>query len=212
MTREDLIETFCDDCENRPTYNKPFIQGTNLCATDGHAALIIPEADSDFMFYSHQDKPSFADYLKAKTVPYMEFDTKTLKDAYWKLKDKVDAIDTRCPECLGKKIVEYSYWDRNNDLYTKDEECPVCEGTGERDITDDFHKKRYQFVLDDKYSLTFHALRKILDVADFFKLEKVSLLCEDSAMTQPFHIVDERFHMIVAPALYDHDEDEDEED
>ena len=206
------MQSFCDCSENRTGFNHPFLQGKYVIGTDAHVALLLPREEVDSTLYEKQDKPNMQLLIGGEKKPLMEISTKDLVAAFRELKDKIDNIDRRCQECKGSGTVEYHYWDRFSDLHTKDLDCPICHGNGERDIHDFFSKKRYQYIINDKHSLTYPTMRHIMELIDYFNLEKVTLLQQVCPLEEPFHIIDDRFHMVLAPALYNHDDDDDEED
>lgn len=213
MTRSELLQSFCDCSENRPEFNRPFVQGNYVIGTDDQVALLLPKDEADPVNYEEQTKPNMQRLISGEKKPLMEIDTKDIKVAFYELRDKINNIDRRRPECKGHRTVEYSYWDRLSNLHTTDLDCPICEGTGERNIHEFFRKKRYQYVINDKYSLSYPTMCHVIEVIDYFNLNKITLLQDVCQWQQwPFHIVDDRFHMVLAPTLYNHDDDDAKED
>lgn len=209
MTKEELLQSFCDDSANRPGLNEPFLQGDWVCATDAYVALLMKADDADTVNYNEKAKPAIVRFTQGELKPVYEFDAKDFAVAYYDRKNRIDAIDRRCPECKGKRMVEYHYWDRFSDPHMADLECPCCKGTGEIDINDYLRKSRYQFKIDEKYCLTFHVMRRIVELAEYFNLQKI-VLSHDGNPYQPYHIVGGSFHAVIALALYDPDADDED--
>lgn len=201
QARQELLKSFCNTNEGS-TMSRPFLCGDFVCATDGHAILLLPATDEDKAEYQPQGKvPDVTTYLKQETEFFMYLDLECLKCEREKIQKKVDEIDDKCPDCRGIGRVEYEYYSVHSDRYKLEHTCPVCEGTGERDISNELGEDEYSMPLTEKYKLSIFRMDDIIRTLGFFGKQKCALLKQKGTPSVPYHIIEPEFHLIVMPSL-----------
>ena len=210
MTRDELLQSFCDNDDLRPNLCSPFLQSGHVCATNAHYGIILPQEDGDFISYAHKDKPDMVHFLNQVGEPEIEISFKDINATLAEIEFQLAQIDTTCPECKGEGEVEFHYWDRHSQCHTTKNTCPECEGEGHTDIADYYSKNKYTYKLDDTYCFRVTTLRVIVKTMEYFHLDSITLLQSTTDDTFPFHIIGNDFHMICMPAKINQDEDEED--
>lgn len=210
MTRDELLRMFCDDSENRPIFNHPFLQGGHTCATEGHAAIVLPIEDGDEAMYKPQEHPSVLPFLNKETESFMVIYRDECAAVYDGIEKGISEIDPKCPDCKGEGVVEYSYEDTMGNYHSEYLECPICYGSGKVDMKHYYGKRKFQYQIEEKYALNFPQLKRIKSVMEYFDLDAVEFLKEKSKNGQPYHIITDEFHMFLMPALLNVDDDDDD--
>lgn len=106
---------------------KPYDGGDGyIYGCDGKMFLAVPKP----LLPTKGQIPALTNRAALKVVKFGyadEFDI-PIKDLYTSLK-RYPAKD-RCPECNGKKKVDWTHFTESGDSYDRMDTCPVCGGTG----------------------------------------------------------------------------------
>ena len=204
QARQELLKSFCNTNEGS-TMSCPFLCGDFVCATDGHAILLLPATDEDRAVYPVAEK-KYSDVIMCYAVTQKEFLTlftiEHLKAVYEDILKRLGQIPDTCPECNGNGMVAFSYTTKDNHEYTISSECPVCMGTGKGDVSAYTKQKEYNLQLNDKYMFHVNRVSDIIRTLGFFKKKQCTLMKQLGSKEYPYHIVEPEFHLMLMPSIY----------
>ncbi len=195
-----LLLSFVSADEARLNMMRPFVQSEYACATNGHAALIVPATLAPWV--DATDGPNLLGVMPREVVN-LPFKTSALRgfiDGVPKVEEKDEEVVT-CTNCDGDGFYECE--ECGNDV-----DCKQCKGTGSittktaptgRMIPD---ARAIVHAFDSFFYV--RVLVKVLDVAEALGCEEIALLSVTST-PQPSLFGVGGVRVLIMPCRYDSD-------
>lgn len=204
ITRDQFLRSYCNPSDDRqPIYQKPFLfeyeSNVYVCATEGHAAIMLEATEEDKKLYSMSDKPSMSSFLGARLRIKKRYSLKTLQDIRKTQKDELVKVPKKCQECLGSGTVRYEYHANDDTIHSIEGDCPICDGTGDTDMKSVANEEKYLHVMTDRYGLSVYRVDDIIRALAYFQKDACVILEERTTYSMPYHIKEPEFHLIVMP-------------
>lgn len=183
--------------ENGGIYNKPFLKGDKVIATDCYGLVAF---DKNLINCSKIFEPGI-------TLPFFPVEQKFEKMfSYEEVQKWIDEVPIEirergieCEECEGDGIVSVEYYSaKRNKSYNIDCECPICEGSG-FEMNEIIKEKSPYFRIDIGLS-TFYSkqIERVFKVMTMQGNANLILTRQDEAMTPSYFKIND-IELIVMP-------------